>query len=177
MSDIWGMVGDISNVIATALAAYGIYITIREQKESREYDNDRLLLEQKFLWYNEMMLHEVVSGISELIEFSRGQMEQCKSNSNRECFESNLKQAYENIKNKTKDTEEKIYVLKIFSEKLYRNCHAGVQSIFDIYSTNINESQTSKYIKYLDEYKIQQKKTELFKLLYQELEFFIEEMR
>ena len=175
--NIWSVVGDISNVIATGLAAFGIYVTIREQREARKYDNNRILLEQKFMWYNELMLHEVVSSISELIEYSREQIEHCKVHSSRESLEADLKQAYERINNKTKFTEEKVHVLKIFSDNLYRKCHDGVQSIFDLFSTGINESQTKKYVVYISEYEVQRKKTEIFKLLYQELEFFIEEMK
>lgn len=190
MSIELNVIGEISNVIATAIAGISVYLTVKEQKEvrkeqkeareeqkeARKYDKSRILLEQKFRWYNDLMLHEVISSVNEFIEYSQEQIQYLKCKSIKELSEDEFKTVYQTIKEKNKITKEKVFMVKLFSEDLCKECTKKLDDMFDLYSTVIDESQKRKYVGYVDEYNIQKKKTEIFQLLYQELQIFIDKM-
>ena len=121
MGIVLDVIGEISNVIATAIAGFSVYLTIKEQKEARkeqkeareeqkearEYDKSRILLEQKFRWYNDLMLHEIISSVNEFIEYSQEQIQHLKNKNIKEFSEDEFKNVYQVIREKNKITNVK----------------------------------------------------------------------
>lgn len=172
--NFWDICGDVSNVIATGLAALSIYITVAEQKKMRIHEKNRNIIEQKLLWYNEVVLGDIIKNLNEFVDGARKQLEHCKGREDKISIEIELEEIYSSINDQFKSVKEKIYFLRTFSGALYRECDDKLQIIFDIYSDTINESIQRKRISYLNSYEIQRNKGDIFSALYKWANDFVE---
>lgn len=172
--DILRICGDISNVIATALAAVSIYLMCIEQKKARAHEKNRNIVEQKLLWYNEVVLNDIIKDMNEFVNEGRRQLEHCKLQNNPNLLEKDLKEIYCSLNNQFKSIKEKIFLLRTFSNFLYKTCDEKLQIIFDIYSNVINEAIKKKYICYINDYEIQKNKGDIFSALFKWANDFIE---
>lgn len=159
--------GDISNVVATALAALSIYFTCREQKRVREYEKNKDVVEQKLLWYNEVVLKDIIAYLNDFVDDTNRQLEHCKLKADKNTIEDELKSVYNLMKDRYKSLKEKIFFLKTFSQELYMKCDDSLQVIYDTYSDIINQAIEKKRITYIDSYVIQKSKGEIFSTLYE----------
>lgn len=170
----WEICGELSNVIATALAALSIYLTVKEQKETRKYEKYRNVVEQKLLWYNEVVLNDIIRNMNEFVEGTRKQLERCREKTDKTTIENELHEIYNSTNEKFKSVKEKIFLLKTFSQALYKECDDKLQEIFDIYSNVINDATRNKRISSINTYKIQMNKGEIFSALYKWANDFVE---
>ena len=56
----WSICGDLSNVVATGLAALSIGLTLADRRKERKHERNRNIVEQKLLWYNEVVLKDII---------------------------------------------------------------------------------------------------------------------
>lgn len=170
----WDICGDISNVIATGLAALSIYFTVAEQKNARKHEKNRYIMEQKLLWYNEVVLNDVIKNLSEFIDESRRQLDNVKEQEDKTIIEKDLKEIYSTINDQFKSVREKIYLLRTFSTSLYIECDSRLQIIFDVYINAINEAIQKKRKPRINPYQIQRNKGDIFSALYKWANDFVE---
>lgn len=170
----WDICGDVSNVVATGLAALSIYFTIVEQKNARKHEKNKNIMEQKLFWYNEVVLNDIIKALNEFADNARKQLEHCKEQEDRNTIEKELKEIYSLINDQYKSVREKIYFLRTFSMPLYRECDEKLQVIFDIYSNVINKAIQKKHILHINTYEIQRNKGEIFSALYEWANNFVE---
>ncbi len=163
MSEWAEIIGNISNVVATALAVFSIYLSVKENARSRRDEHDRRETEQRLLWYNEIALNNLIPAVNEFVNDSRERLEQLHKNQKKETIESELKEIYETINEEFKAIN--LYYLKIFSKELYQECDAKLQNIYDQYSIIIDEAQQRKYLSRIRMTEIQKEREELFMLL------------
>lgn len=162
----WELVGNLSNVIAVALAAYSIYITIKEQKSIRKNEKNKTIIDQNLNWYNEVVINDIIKKLSCFIDRSEQILDGCKA-SEKDLLEKNLKNAYNSIKEDYKILNASIFVLKIFSDPLYHHCNDCVQKILDLYSETINKAIEKKYLyNNSNGQQIQNERVEMIKQLY-----------
>lgn len=161
MNGEWsGIIGSIANVIATALALVSICITIRENKQLRIDEREHRKLEQKLLWYNEIVLNNLIPAINHFVDGSREQLEHLYESQNKQTLEMELKQVYDNIKDEFKAIN--MYLLKSFSNDLYHSCDTKLQNILDQYSNIINEAQEKKRLYRISMVKIHKERESIF---------------
>lgn len=103
--------GDISNVVATALAALSIYFTCKEQKRVREYEKNKDVVEQKLLWYNEVVLKDIIAYLNDFVDDTNRQLEHCKLKADKNTIEDELKSVYNLMKDRYKSLKEKIFFM------------------------------------------------------------------
>lgn len=171
----WDICGDVSNVVATGLAALSIYFAVVEQKRTREHEKNKNIMEQKLLWYNEVVLNDIIKDLNEFADNARKQLEHCKEHGDKTTIEKELKEIYSSISDQYKSVREKIYCLRTFSMPLYIECDEKLQGIFDTYSNVINEAIQKKYILHVNTYEIQRNKGAIFSALYEWANSFVEE--
>ena len=159
----WSICGDLSNVVATGLAALSIGLTLADRRKERKHERNRNIVEQKLLWYNEVVL-----------DGATRQLEHCKEHSDKNTIESDLKEIYSSINDRYKSVGERISFLRTFSMLLYRECDDKLQGIFDMYSDIINEAIQRKHIFYINIYEIQRNKQAIFAALYKWANDFVE---
>lgn len=169
----WTIIGDISNVIATALAAFSIYITVKEQKASRKNDIVKTKAEQDLNWYNTVVLEDIVRSLTIFIDESEQAVDRCKKVENADILEHELKVIYHDIKENFKSLATRVQLLKIFSQSLYRKCNESLQKILDLYSEIINEALSKKHLHNKRERDIQDERIKMIKELYLFKETFI----
>lgn len=170
----WDICGDVSNVVATGLAALSIYFAVVEQKNTRKHEKNKNIVEQKLLWYNEVVLNDIIKGLNEFVDNARKQLEHCKEQEDKNTIEKELKEIYGSINDQYKSVREKIYFLRTFSMTLYRECDEKLQRIFDMYSNVINEAIQKKHILHVNTYEIQRNKGAIFSALYEWANSFVE---
>lgn len=162
----WDICGDLSNVIATGLAALSIYLTVVERKNAREHEKNRNIMEQKLLWYNEVVLNDIIKSLNEFVDEARRQLDNVKGQEDESATEKDLKEIYSKISDQFKSVREKLYLLKTFSMTLYKECDDKLQIIFDLYSNAMNEAIQKKRKPYINPYEIQRNKGDIFSDLY-----------
>lgn len=172
--NFWDVCGDLSNVIATGLAAISIYLTFAEQKKARENEKNRNVVEQKLLWYNEVVLNDIIKSLNEFVDETRRQLDNVKGYEDEATVEKELKEIYSIINDKIKSVREKIYLLRTFSMSLYKECDNKLQIIFDLYSDAMNEAIQKKHRPYIKSYEIQKNKGDIFSALYKWANDFVE---
>lgn len=172
--NFWDICGDLSNVIATGLAALSIYLTIAEQKKSREHEKKRNVVGQKLLWYNEVVLDDLVKNLNEFVDGARRQLDNVKEQEDKAAIEQVLKEKYDIISDQFKSVKEKIYLLGTFSKQLWLECDNKLYIIYDLYSDAINEAIRKKCKPYIRSYEIQKNKREIFSSLYKWANDFVE---
>lgn len=162
----WSIFGDLSNVVATALAAYSIYITIKEQKIIRENEKNKIIIEQNLNWYNEVVIKDIIKKLSLFIDKSEQALDECRT-SEKDLIEENLNNAYNCIKDNYRILYASIFVLRVFSDPLYHKCNASVQKMLDFYSDTINKAIENKHLyNNSNEQNIQEERVKMIKQLY-----------
>lgn len=162
----WSIWGDIANVLATGLAAFSIYLTVKEQKENRKIENSKRILDEKLHWYNEVVLNDLLKGLNSFIETSERNIELCKNNKDGTKLDEQLKKLFELIKAEQRVVGEKMYIINVFSPKLYKECYDLLQDIFDIYSEVINSSLGKRHLAYVPMNKVYKDKIKIVEKLY-----------
>lgn len=155
----------IANVVATALAAYSIRLTVREQKNIRENEKVKFYIEQDLNWYNTVALNDIVLGLNLFIDKTEQELDLCEKGS-RDFLEDELKKVFERIREDYKSLSIKISQLEVFSIKLYRKCNNSLSAIFDFYSEVINDALVKKYFYNRREVSIQNERIKIIKELY-----------
>lgn len=164
--NILDICGDLSNVIATGLAAFSICLTVTERKKAREHEKNRNIMEQKLLWYNEVVLNDIIKSLNEFVDEARKQLDNVKGQKEEIITEEVLKDIYNIMNDQFKSVREKIYILRTFSNSLYKECDNKLQIIFDLYSDAMNEAIQKKRKPYINSYEIQRNKGDIFSALY-----------
>lgn len=172
--NFWDICGDLSNVIATALAAFSIFLAFAEQKKAREYEKNRNIVEQKLLWYNEVVLNDIIKSLNEFVDEARRRLDNVKGQEDDTTREKDLEKIYIIINDQYKSVREKVYLLKTFSIPLYKECDDKLQNIFDLYSNAINEATQKKRPPNISFYEIQRNKGDIFSALYKWANDFVE---
>ena len=170
----WSICGDLSNVVATGLAALSIGLTLADRRKERKHERNRNIVEQKLHWYNEVVLKDIIKSLNEFVDGATRQLEHCKEHSDKNTIESDLKEIYSSINDRYKSVGERISFLRTFSMLLYRECDDKLQGIFDMYSDIINEAIQRKHIFYINIYEIQRNKQAIFAALYKWANDFVE---
>ena len=170
----WTIIGDISNLFATAFAAFSIFITIREQKESRKKEKERTITEQNLNWYNEVALNDIVKNLSLFINEAENILDLCK-NTEHTLLDIELQNAYTHINENFKSLSTKALLLRIFSYPLYQQCNESIQKIFDLYSETINDAASKKYFSSKNGRNIQEEYISIISKLYLYKSNFVKE--
>lgn len=159
------------SAIATAVAAIAsmiaVIISIVQQIQIRKYEDAKTKSEQILVWYNDVVLRDIVDRINRSIDSTEKDIKNCKTVGNDQ-LESVLKEAFNNLNVEFQILENRIYILKIFDNKLHRDCNNKIQEIWDYYSDFINESVEKKNVAYYNRHKIQQYRVELIKMMYEQ---------
>ena len=163
---VWDVCGDISNVIATGLAALSIYLSCKEHKNLQENEKNRMLLQQELLWYNEVVLNDIIKQLDKCIGNLEAKLEVLKEENEKTVFEKKLKDAYDLFKEDFEILSEKLFSLKVFDRQLYNQCDDGIQKICDKYSDAINNSIAAKRIMFYSKQEIHREKIKIVEALY-----------
>ena len=162
----WTILGNLSNAVAAGLAAFSIYITIKEQKNIRKNDRIKTIEEQDLNWYNTVVLEDFGKQLTGFINESEMILEHCKKVDDKDVLVRELENAYNCIKEKFKALSTRALLLKIFSDSLYRRCDESMQKILDLYCEIINEVAVKKYWQNRRERDIQDERVKMIKQLY-----------
>ena len=168
----FSILGDVSNVVATGLAVFSLCLTWNENKTARKFNTEGMIKEQKFLWYNDIVLNNILKHLSHTLENTKKIVDDEKKGNN-SFSEMDFCRIYRNIRDGFNPLREDIMILKVFSPSLYYKCKEKMEEILDIYSDAINKAASGKtsYI-YINLSKIQKNRTEMIQLMYN----FIDEM-
>lgn len=162
----WDVCGNVANVIATALAAFSIYVSSREHRDIRKYETDRIVGQQKLLWYNEVALNDIVKQLDKCIENIEAKLKNIKNEKDKDGIEAKLQSAYNSLNEDYTVLSEKLFCLKIFQDSLYKQCDNSVQIIYDKYSEIINYAVERKHLLHISNYEIHREKVKIIEALY-----------
>lgn len=162
----WSVVGNLSNAVAAALAAFSIYITLKEHREARENDITKTRAEQDLNWYNAVVLDDIIRSLNTYIDETEYALDKCRKTSNKDSMERELRMIYDDLKERHKSLVARVQLLKVFSLSLYQECDKPLQQILDWYSEVINEALDKKYLYNRWERDIQNERVEIIKKLY-----------
>ncbi|MCI9202460.1 MAG: hypothetical protein HFI98_11990 [Lachnospiraceae bacterium] len=171
----WTIIGEVSNLITAALAAFSIFITINEQKQARTNQKKQTLTEQNLNWYNEVVLNDIVKNLTLFINEAENAIDKCKNVSSSGLFVQELENAYNNIKEHYRSLSSKICLLSIFDKSLYQSCDDSLQEIFELYSETINEAASKKFLFYKKGRNIQEEYINIIEKLYSYKSNFVTE--
>lgn len=165
MNNYMNTVSAIATAVAAIASMVAVIISVVQQSKMREYEDKKTQSEQMLLWYNEVVLKDIISEINNMINCFECDIEKCKTLKKDE-IESELKEIYDRMKEKNRILINKIYILKLFDTKLYNNCKEKILALLDIYSDIINNFAKRKTVMRYDSNRINQLKIELLELMY-----------
>lgn len=129
--------GALANVGAVYLAWRSIRITVTEQKRLRTEEQDKAIVTQKMLWYNQVVLGDVIKQLTEFHEFADRHIREVLKE--RSLDNINGEQLYKVIEIEFQIIAEKLMVLRVFSEELYQTCRFLLETIWDYYTEWVQE--------------------------------------
>lgn len=150
--------------IAAIAAAVSALISLCQQITAKKMAADVRRINNETLWYNKIALDTIISQLSELIDRTERNIEECKKNRT-ELLEQ-LEIVNREINSDINSLNELLYLLKIFDMELFRNCSKKLEEIRDIYSKEINKSLANKRIAFYSVNDIHAKKKEIVEELW-----------
>lgn len=167
--EFWNICGEIANVIATGFAALSIYLTIKIQRDNNQQEKEKFKIEQHAAWYNELVLNDIVYNLNDFIEQSNSLLMSIQQEASEE-RERQLMNAHFIINNNARVILEKIWILRIFSKKLFKKCNMEVIKLMDQYSEIINESVQNKKVIEKEMRELQKTRVGIIEALYLEID-------
>lgn len=171
MTEWISVIGNVANMIATALAAFSIMLTIKMQKENNAEEKIKFKGSQHAEWYKEIVLNDILVSLNEFIESTNASLAQC-SFGRGEDWEGELRRTYRDINDKYRILNGKFYIIRIFSSGLYNECDKNLQNIMDQYCEAINAASTKKYIQKPNGQLIQKERIMIVEKLYKNVDTF-----
>ena len=130
--DIINSAGSLANVGAVYLAWKSIKITVAEQKRIRLDEKEKTVISQKMLWYNQVVLEDILKQLSQTLEYSehsiRGAVKDIP------LTDEEGRQLYMDIEYNFHMLAEKLMMVKIFDENLYQTCRELQEHLLDCYT-------------------------------------------
>ncbi|MGN0169704.1 MAG: hypothetical protein ACI39H_02960 [Lachnospiraceae bacterium] len=164
-TDISNLVGNLANVFAVGIAAWSTKVAVQSQKQLREQENRNAMKGQILLWYNKIVLDDYLVRLNTFINHSNMVISNCRDVRAND-FEKVLNDAYREINSDFRALKEHFFSLKLFSDRLYKDCDSSLQSINDVYSNVINKSLAKKRFCYYDLENIPKLQLKIISFLY-----------
>ena len=54
------------------------FLHLQSKKKAREYEKNRNIVEQKLLWYNEVVLNDIIKSLNEFVDEARRRLDNVK---------------------------------------------------------------------------------------------------
>lgn len=161
---IWDGLGALANLAATALAAFSIKITIHEQQQIRTDEKNKSIISQQMLWYNEIVLQDIIRELNVFIEHSNKIILDLYNHKTPD--DKNYENMYTDICEEYQIISERLFILKIFDYSLFWNCKKPLEAVLDNYYNIIETLETKHYISRTEQSQIQKNKVEFITILY-----------
>ena len=117
---IANIAGSLANVGAVYFAWKSIRITLADQKRLQSEEKDKTIVSQKMLWYNQVVLDDVIKQLTEFLEFADRHIREITG----EVPLDNVagQQLFKDIETESQMMAEKLMMVRIFNEELYQTC-------------------------------------------------------
>ncbi|MBR1930224.1 MAG: hypothetical protein IJ833_01940 [Lachnospiraceae bacterium] len=158
------IIGILADLLAVGIAVLSLYWSIREQKAFQRREERRRRLEQKMLWYNEVVLKDIVTQLNTCIESANQSMMSLDDLT--QDREQTLKKSSDFVREEFRVLLEKFFEIRLFSKDVYLETRDYVQQIQDIYSNAINVLSGRKFYIFQERHEVQKIKFEIINVLY-----------
>lgn len=156
--------GSLANIGAVYFAWKSIQVTLAEQKRVRENEKNNVIISQRMLWYNQIVLEDVMKELTELLEHVNREIDGMITNTPLDDIQGET--LFRIIEFEFQIMIEKIMVIKIFNKELYQTCKFLLETMLDLYTESVEKMMSVSTSVDNSVSKVQQCKIEIFEKLY-----------